>query len=176
MTPLPDDYSFFYLKMSGNPKCLVRLSWTLISQPQLHITSDHITGSPITRPLFRVQLDWDNDDAGDILVALLPEFIINMWPPSSDVMGARGACLSHLDLRLSTCSFYGFSRTGIQDGAHRAPERFLMIRVGWAWNQDRTCGGHVKPGPTSNGPRRIGFVLLKVKKKMNPADRNEDIT
>lgn len=60
--------------------------------------------------------------------------------------------LSHLDLCISTHSFYSFSRTGIEDGARRAPERFLMIQVGWAWNQDTTPGGYVKP--TSKRPRR----------------------
>lgn len=48
-----------------------------IWQQQLHPYNPHckkspLFGSPNMRPLFWVQLDWDNDNAGDILVALLP--------------------------------------------------------------------------------------------------------
>lgn len=109
--------------------------------------------------LFQVQLSWDGDNAGDILVILLLRFIINTWPhyaahsPLSH--NVRSGRLSHLDLCISTHSFYSFSRTGIEDGARRAPERFLMIQVGWAWNQDPTPAGHVKPTSTRPQPARF---------------------
>lgn len=65
----------------------------------------------------------------------------------------------------------------MEDGARRGPERFVMIRCGLSLksrqNLWRICETQ---GPTSNGPQHIGFLPLKVKKKMDPSDINRDIT
>lgn len=118
------------------------------SQPQLpNIISDQITyhAASISSParLGQWQCQWYFSRPPALVSLLIRDRTLPIHTPLS--RNVRSGRLSHLDLRISTCSFYSFSRTGIEDRARRAPERFLMIRVGWAWNQDRTPGGHVKP-------------------------------
>ena len=93
--------------------------------------------SPIIVRYFETmkQLEYDKY-IGDFSVVLLPLFIINIRPHDRQKTlrsgNARFGRRSYLDSYVSTDSFYGFSRTETKDGPHRAPERFLMIRVGSA--------------------------------------------